>query len=42
MKEVLMPRLGLNMETGTVTKWYVQEGSAVKAGDILCDIAKRR
>ncbi len=42
MKEVLMPRLGLNMERGTVTKWYVQEGSVVKADDILCDIESEK
>ena len=37
--EVKMPQLGLTMEEGTVTKWLKQEGDAVKAGDILLEIA---
>ena len=33
-----MPKLGLTMEEGTVVRWHVKEGDAVKAGDLLCDI----
>jgi pyruvate/2-oxoglutarate dehydrogenase complex dihydrolipoamide acyltransferase (E2) component len=42
MKEVIMPRLGLNMEFGTVTKWLVEVGSRVKEGDILCEIESEK
>ena len=28
--EVLMPKLGLTMKTGTVVKWLKEEGDAVR------------
>lgn len=36
--EVTMPRLSDTMQQGTVVKWNVKEGDAVKTGDILADI----
>lgn len=36
--EIVMPRMGLTMETGTVVKWLKQEGDLVKSGDLLLEI----
>ena len=36
--EVTMPRLSDTMEQGTVVKWHVAEGEAVKTGQVLADI----
>ena len=36
--EILMPALSPTMEEGTLAKWLVKEGDAVKAGDILAEI----
>lgn len=36
--EVTMPRLSDTMEVGTVVKWNVKEGQAVKTGDVIADI----
>ena len=33
-----MPKLGLSMEHGTITKWYKAEGEAVKAGENLFEV----
>ena len=33
--EVVMPRLGWTMETGTLVEWLKQDGDTVQAGDIL-------
>lgn len=33
--EVVMPKLGWNMETGTVVQWLKQDGDAVRAGEML-------
>ena len=38
MANVIMPKLGLTMEEGTVIQWHVKVGDAVKTSDILCDI----
>ncbi len=35
---VLMPKLGLTMEAGTVTKWLKQEGEAVGPAEPLAEI----
>ena len=37
--EVLMPKLGLTMEEGTIEEWKKKEGDAVKKGDILFSVA---
>lgn len=34
-KELLMPKLGLTMEEGTLIEWYVQEGDSFKSGDLI-------
>ncbi|MCA1955834.1 biotin/lipoyl-containing protein, partial [Zymomonas sp.] len=36
--EVKMPALSPTMTEGTLAKWLVKEGDAVKAGDILAEI----
>ncbi|KAB2942806.1 pyruvate dehydrogenase complex E1 component subunit beta [Hyphomicrobium sp.] len=36
--EVLMPALSPTMEEGTLTKWLVNEGQAIKAGDVIAEI----
>ncbi|PKP72605.1 MAG: pyruvate dehydrogenase complex E1 component subunit beta, partial [Alphaproteobacteria bacterium HGW-Alphaproteobacteria-6] len=36
--EILMPALSPTMEEGTLAKWLVKEGDAVKAGDIIAEI----
>ena len=33
-----MPSLSPTMSEGTIVKWYKQEGEAIGAGDVLCDI----
>ena len=38
MADVIMPKLGLTMEEGTIVQWHVSEGDTVKEGDALCDI----
>ena len=36
--QILMPALSPTMEEGTLSKWLVKEGDAVKSGDILAEI----
>lgn len=36
--EVIMPKLGLAMEEGTVSKWFKKEGDRVEAGEPLLEI----
>jgi pyruvate dehydrogenase E2 component (dihydrolipoamide acetyltransferase) len=38
MHEVIMPKLGLTMETGTIEKWLKKEGDKVEAGDVLFEV----
>ena len=38
MANIIMPKLGLTMEEGTVVEWKVAVGDQVNAGDILCII----
>lgn len=37
--EVLLPKLGLTMEEGTILEWVAQSGDVVKTGDVLLRIA---
>mgnify|MGYP001625299144 CR=1 FL=1 len=37
-KEVIMPKIGLDMEEGTIEKWWKAVGDTVKKGDPLVDI----
>ncbi len=36
--EVLMPKLGATMESGTIMRWFKQEGDKVRAGEPLIEI----
>ncbi|PUE89192.1 biotin/lipoyl-containing protein, partial [Xanthomonas hortorum] len=36
--EIKMPALSPTMEEGTLAKWLVKEGDAVKSGDIMAEI----
>jgi pyruvate/2-oxoglutarate dehydrogenase complex dihydrolipoamide acyltransferase (E2) component len=38
MHEVIMPKIGLTMETGTIEKWHKIEGEKVEKGEILLEI----
>lgn len=37
-KEILMPKMGMTMETGTVVEWYVKEGDRVEIGDPMLSV----
>ena len=37
--EVLMPKLGLTMEEGTIEEWKVKVGDTVKKGDIIFSVS---
>ena len=32
---VMMPKVGISVESCVITKWHKQKGDAVKKGDIL-------
>ncbi len=38
MHEVIMPKLGLTMETGVIEKWHKKEGEPVESGDVLFEV----
>src|SRR5476651_1702701 len=38
MTDVLMPALSPTMEEGTLTRWHVKVGDAVKSGDVIAEI----
>ena len=38
VKEILMPKMGMTMETGTIQEWFVKEGDAVIKGDVLFSV----
>ena len=37
-KEILMPKLGMTMTAGTITKWLKKEGDAVKKGEPVFEL----
>lgn len=37
-KEVIMPKIGLDMDEGTILTWYKKEGDLVKKGEVLLEI----
>ena len=37
-KEILMPKMGMTMETGTVREWFVKEGDTVQKGDVMLSV----
>ncbi|MCD4670969.1 MAG: 2-oxo acid dehydrogenase subunit E2 [Actinomycetia bacterium] len=38
MHEVIMPKLGLTMESGKIEKWHKKEGDKVETGDVLFEV----
>ena len=38
MFEVIMPKLGLTMETGKIERWIKKEGDTIEEGDILFEV----
>src|ERR1700712_170113 len=36
--DILMPALSPTMEEGTLAKWHVKQGDAVKSGDVIAEI----
>jgi pyruvate dehydrogenase E2 component (dihydrolipoamide acetyltransferase) len=38
MYEVIMPKLGLTMETGVIEKWHKKEGDKVESGEVLFEV----
>lgn len=37
-KKILMPKFGLTMEKGVITRWYIKEGDKVAMGDPLFNV----
>ena len=37
-KEIVMPKIGLDMEEGTIESWEKKVGDHVNEGDVLCKI----
>lgn len=37
-KEVIMPKLGMTMETGTIIRWFKEQGEPVQTGDLLLEV----
>ncbi|MGB9794944.1 dihydrolipoamide acetyltransferase family protein [Caldisericum exile] len=42
MFEIRMPKFGLSMEEGTITKWYKQVGDYVKKGEPLVEVESEK
>lgn len=40
--DVIMPKVDMVMDEGTVVRWHKSEGDAIKAGDLLFDIATNK
>ncbi|WP_296480802.1 biotin/lipoyl-containing protein, partial [Phenylobacterium sp.] len=38
MTDILMPALSPTMEEGTLAKWHVKAGDAVRSGDVIAEI----
>lgn len=36
--EVILPKVDMDMATGKISRWYVEEGAVVKKGDVLFEI----
>ena len=37
-KEIIMPKIGLDMEEGTIVKWLKQPGDKIEAGEAIAEI----
>ena len=35
-ENVIMPKLGMAMKEGRVSKWLFKEGAEVEEGDVIC------
>lgn len=40
--EIVMPKLGLTMESGTILKWLKKEGDSVKKGEVIAEIESEK
>jgi pyruvate dehydrogenase E2 component (dihydrolipoamide acetyltransferase) len=40
--EVIMPKLGLTMQEGTVTAWFKQEGEKVTKGEAIAEVGSEK
>ena len=40
-KEVIMPKIGLDMEEGTILEWKKKAGDTVSKGEVLLEIDDR-
>jgi pyruvate dehydrogenase E2 component (dihydrolipoamide acetyltransferase) len=38
MYSIIMPKLGLTMENGTIVKWIAKEGDQIEKGDVLFEV----
>lgn len=38
MADFIMPSLGADMEAGTLVKWHIKPGDAVKRGDVIAEV----
>ena len=38
MKQIVMPRLGLTMESGDIVRWCKKEGESFAEGEILLEV----
>jgi|LGVE01.1.fsa_nt_gb pyruvate dehydrogenase E2 component (dihydrolipoamide acetyltransferase) len=38
VKEIILPKLGITMTKGTITKWFVTEGDCIKKGEPLLEV----
>ena len=38
MADFVMPSLGADMESGTLTEWLVKPGDSVKRGDVVASV----
>ena len=38
MKQILMPKLGLTMEQGTIINWFIKPGDSFKEGDVIAEV----
>ena len=39
--DVIMPKVDMDQETGTVAQWLKKEGDEVKQGEIILEIEKK-
>ena len=39
MKEVILPKMGMAMEEGSLVRWLVQKGDRVELGQALCEVS---